>query len=114
MRHSDTFRSLVLPKIGTRVENWENSSEDDEGSADTFEDCRGACQNKPDCMQFVYYADDQTCKSSKVIKLGRRQGKHKQNGKKVISGWMTDRVDAFVETMDAECSNSETEWKLPD
>lgn len=111
MRHSDVFRGLILPRLGPKIENWENISEDDEGVKDTFEDCRDTCQNKSGCMQYVFREADQTCKTANDIRLGRH--KDGQNGMKVTSGWVMDRVDVFVETMDANCLFDQAGWKLP-
>ncbi|ORY68918.1 uncharacterized protein BCR38DRAFT_335455 [Pseudomassariella vexata] len=113
LRHSDVFRDFVLPQLGPEVADWDNVSTDEQDSASnaSFPECHGICERQSDCMQFSL--DGQDCRSSKKISLGhQRHRRHKDEpSERMVSGWMMDRVSAFVEEMDASCNGED--WILP-
>jgi hypothetical protein len=110
LRHSDVFRHLVLPKLGPKVEDWENLSSDDERSKESFEDCRSDCENRPSCIQFVFYHESQICKTSNKVTLGYQQKRDATCDKRATSGWVMDRVYGFVGDMEASCHGED--WVL--
>lgn len=91
------------------MEDWENVSEDDAGTKETFEACRQVCLDKAECLQFVFYQETQSCKTSNIIQVGH--GRHREH--QVVSGWIMERVDAFVRTMDRRCLQDPGDWILP-
>ncbi|KAI5862461.1 glycosyltransferase family 31 protein [Durotheca rogersii] len=105
LRHRDVFRSYVLPRISTEHSDWDNLSDHDEGTVGAFEECRQACENKPDCLQFS--VADNTCKTSTALKLGHRVSQTE----KVKSGWIAGRLKDYVQRMDAKCGHKD--WILP-
>ncbi|ETS78937.1 hypothetical protein PFICI_08790 [Pestalotiopsis fici W106-1] len=114
IRYGDVFHHLIRPHITPRIENWDNECADDEGAMETFADCRQACQDKSQCFQYLYNPIDSSCKTSSVIKLGERQAKSTKPEASLVSGWLVDRVDDFMSTMDATCKSQSDAWKLPD
>lgn len=114
IRYSDVFRQLVQPQLYPRMENWDNQSEDEEGTKETFADCRQACQDDLECFQFMYNPTDSSCKTSATVKLGEKQDRHTKAEERVVSGWMVDRAVKFAKAMDATCKSQSDEWKLPD
>ncbi|RYP78935.1 hypothetical protein DL770_006803 [Monosporascus sp. CRB-9-2] len=123
LRHGDVFRHFVLPKLQTEIEDWDNESTDEQHDAESIRspaDCRRVCEGQPECVQFSLKG--QSCRMSNVIKLGhehrhqRKEGKNpisSSNGKeekeeqRVMSGWLVDRVAAFVDEMDASCEGED-------
>ncbi|KAH8649130.1 hypothetical protein BX600DRAFT_517523 [Xylariales sp. PMI_506] len=106
LRHGDVFRNLVLPKIAPVRESWNNLSADEESSKKSIEACRQACRSQSTCIQFSYEEGTQTCKVSTVLKLG-----HAETKKRVTSGWMMDRIEAFAAEMESQCHGQD--WQLP-
>lgn len=104
LRHADVFRHLVMPKFRTQLDDWDNLSSDKD-SADTLEDCRAACQGKARCLQFSFRVETRECKTSSVVKLGRRQEwkSDAANQEHISSGWIMDRIEAFAAEMDTYC-----------
>ena len=105
MRHQDTFRHFVLPQIGTEREDWDNESETVRSSdSHSPEHCRKICESQQDCMQFSHAG--RVCKTGDIVKLGRRQPASAE-GQRVVSGWMMDRVHAFMAELDKSCERYE-------
>lgn len=110
LRHKDIFRSLVLPKIRSRYDDWDNLSDTEQGSGGgSFEECRQTCNNDPKCIQFSLTG--RTCRTSTAIKLGHQHVATAAAQEQVVSGWMVERVQEFVKRMDASCYREE--WVLP-
>ncbi|ETS78013.1 hypothetical protein PFICI_10075 [Pestalotiopsis fici W106-1] len=104
LRHSDVFRHLVMPKLRSHLDDWDNLSSDKE-SSDTLQGCRSACEKQPNCFQFSFRNHTQTCKTSSVVKLGRQQKQRDGDAieEHITSGWIIDRVEAFAAEMDTYC-----------
>ncbi|KAI1846248.1 hypothetical protein JX266_007773 [Neoarthrinium moseri] len=113
LRHRDVFHALMLPKLGYKVENWDNDSSDDEGPMETFEECQSHCSEMSDCLQFVFYEHERLCKTSSTIKTGHRRHESDADVKLAVSGWMMDRVESFIGALDAKCPNDVESWILP-
>ncbi|KAF7534080.1 hypothetical protein G7054_g6522 [Neopestalotiopsis clavispora] len=113
IRYGDVFHQLIRPQITPRIENWDNESADDESPRETFADCRQACQDKSQCFQYVYNPTDSSCKTSSVVKLGERQAKSTKPEERLVSGWLVDRVDDFMGTMDETCESQTNAWVVP-
>lgn len=130
--YSDAFEHFVQPNIADVKEDWNNYSgdkiftkpkedhvkeehdwdgrNDDEKkelwaslsklqkrSVKSIELCRAACEDDEKCVQFSWHPG--TCKLNHTIRLG-----HNTDPKdEYTSGWMLDRVDAFIEEM-GECA----------
>lgn len=105
--HKDIFKGLIAPRLLEDQINWDNLSEELvlERPIDTFEECRKACEERTDCMQFSY--SDGGCFVSASIMLGNRcQGSSCAEYK---SGWLNGRIAAFVQESE-QCD--ETKWVL--
>ncbi|RYP68810.1 hypothetical protein DL771_006428 [Monosporascus sp. 5C6A] len=110
LRHADIFRYFVLPKIQPEIADWDNLSADEQNSeSGTLADCRSVCENQSDCVQFSLTG--RTCRTSKVVKLGHDRRQQGLASERVSSGWMMERVAAFVNDMDASCQGED--WMLP-
>ncbi|KAI0830457.1 glycosyltransferase family 31 protein [Hypoxylon sp. FL0890] len=107
IRHRDMFRSYILPRLSSERVDWDNLSDVDESDITSFDDCRSACENQPDCRQFSFTA--QSCKTSTALKLGHQVPS--DSADRVKSGWMMERVKDYVESMDASCGDES--WILP-
>ncbi|KAI0865527.1 hypothetical protein F4860DRAFT_510066 [Xylaria cubensis] len=105
IRHKDVFFNYVLPRITDEHDDWDNHSDKEEETASSFAACRNACKSNPACMQFS--VSGYTCKTSTALRLGRKASAAEQ----VRSGWMVDRIDAFIERMESGCNNRD--WVLP-
>ncbi|KAI3327861.1 glycosyltransferase family 31 protein [Xylariaceae sp. AK1471] len=105
LRHKDVFFNYLLPQLATKRAEWDNHSDKEQTTESSFEGCRKACESQPDCMQFS--VSGYTCKTSTALKLGRTASAAAQ----VTSGWMLDRVDAFIERMESTCNGKD--WVLP-
>ncbi|KAI1108908.1 hypothetical protein F5Y14DRAFT_56896 [Nemania sp. NC0429] len=105
VRHKDVFHNYVLPQLATERDDWDNHSEKEDTTAASFGACRSACEREPTCMQFS--VSGYTCKTSSSLRLGRKASA----AERVKSGWMTNRIDSFVQRMDSECKGRD--WILP-
>ncbi|KAI0809700.1 hypothetical protein GGR55DRAFT_161356 [Xylaria sp. FL0064] len=106
LRHKDVFYNYVLPRLAAERDDWDNHSDKEESTATSFRACRTACENDPTCMQFS--VTGYTCQTSTALKLGRKAAAAEQ----VKSGWIVDRIDAFIERMELAC-DSTRDWVLP-
>ncbi|KAI0427842.1 hypothetical protein F5Y09DRAFT_314957 [Xylaria sp. FL1042] len=106
LRHKDVFHNYVLPRLAAERDDWDNHSDKEESTATSFKACRTACENDPTCMQFS--VTGYTCQKSTALKLGRKAAAAEQ----VKSGWMVDRINAFIERMESACDNTR-DWVLP-
>ncbi|ORY55106.1 uncharacterized protein BCR38DRAFT_357312 [Pseudomassariella vexata] len=107
MRHADVFRQYILPRIVPEHADWDNLSEHDHGFSNSLDDCRRICELEDDCVQFS--RSGRTCKTSSVLRLGHERSETAVE--RVTSGWLMDRVYAFVEDMESTCTNED--WVLP-
>lgn len=115
IRHRHVFAHFVQPAIGFGERmDWHNLSPDQgvEGET-TLETCRSICETVPSCMQWLWTATGD-CKIANVVRLGSRPTAQ-DDVMKYTSGWMTERVAAFVDKM-GQCkmdwilSNADAVW----
>lgn len=117
------FRHFVLPKLQAEIEDWDNQSEDEQpnaGHSESTADCRRICESKPECVQFTLTG--RSCRTSNAVKLGSEHRyqrkwddnldspssvKENEEPQRVISGWLMDRVTAFMDEMDASCQGDD-------
>jgi hypothetical protein len=92
------FRQYVYPQLTSTRADWDNLAPDVQDENSSVEDCRQLCQANKECVQFT--VADGVCKTSTVVKLGR---KNTNETAAVSSGWIMDRVHAWMEEMDASC-----------
>ncbi|KAF5862886.1 hypothetical protein ETB97_011027 [Aspergillus alliaceus] len=91
--YRDVFRHIVRPKLGGTVTNWNNRLGEAPGkSSISLVECRVLCYSDTKCVQFSYA--DGRCWTSNVAVWGTQK-----DG--VSSGWITERVDALIESMGA-------------
>ncbi|OTA57989.1 glycosyltransferase family 31 protein [Hypoxylon sp. EC38] len=107
LRHRDVFQSYVLPQLSSERVDWDNLSDIDESTANSFDDCRKICKSQPDCMQFSF--SEQSCKTSTALKLGHQVPG--DSAERVNSGWMMEKVKDYIERMDEICGSES--WILP-
>lgn len=107
MRQSDVFRGYVLPHIQPERLLWDNKS-DEQAHDSTTDECRSTCESQDDCVMFSVSRG--TCKTSTRLRLGHPVPESSEG--EVTSGWMMERVAAFVKRMDDE-SCLKRNWKLP-
>lgn len=105
IRHKDVFYNYVLPRLATERDDWDNHSDKEDTTAASFGACRNACESEPTCMQFS--VSGYTCKTSTALRLGRKASA----AERVKSGWMVNRIDAFIERMESKCKGKD--WILP-
>jgi uncharacterized protein len=78
--------------------DWDNLSGEVRKEKSTLEECRSLCEADDDCMQFSI--SEETCKTSNIVKFGQ---KSLLAPMQTNSGWMMERVNRFMEEMDASC-----------
>ncbi|KAI0128029.1 hypothetical protein BJ170DRAFT_581117 [Xylariales sp. AK1849] len=106
LRHKDVFRQYILPQLIPERTDWDNLSDHLQKEYSSFDACRNLCERQADCVQFS--VSGQRCKTSTTIKLGRPSPSATAP---VTSGWMMDRVHAFMERMDSSCVDQD--WIQP-
>lgn len=106
LRHKDVFTHYILPQLSAERSDWDNHADTEVTTASSFMACRSACERDSTCMQFS--VSGYTCKTSTSLKLGRRPA----STEKVKSGWMMDRIDAYVDRLESTCTSSR-DWILP-
>ncbi|KAI0112522.1 hypothetical protein GGR51DRAFT_568643 [Nemania sp. FL0031] len=109
LSNGDIFRLVVFPLMKPEVVDWDNLSTDVQNGDLSFNECLKACESKPDCLQFSL--SNRTCRTSKVIKLGKERPQERPLDEIVSSGWMIERVIAFMDAMEASCNGRL--WTLP-
>lgn len=112
LRHRDIFMEYVRPQIRPSISQWDNLSADQEFNAHdhsnaadpherqawkSFDHCHALCESKQKCIQFSY--DSGSCSISTSFRLGYARPRER-----VISGWMTDRVDDLFLALESKCS----------
>ncbi|GAW15763.1 hypothetical protein ANO14919_051830 [Xylariales sp. No.14919] len=108
-RHGDIFRELVFPRMKDRIPDWDNLSADVQSENATFEECRELCESQDGCLQFSLTMS--TCKTSSSAKLGTEQLQVQGSDERVDSGWILQRVESFMEDLEATCSGKG--WIIP-
>ena len=127
MRIKDIFHKFVEPQLIERRDNWDNGADDEylldlnapefadwekdrakkEGLTDTektafksWENCRDACKEKHDCLQFNFH--NQICKIGRKIQLGAPvKGQDDENARwRYRSGWNLERIEKWVKDND--------------
>ncbi|KAI9825516.1 MAG: hypothetical protein M1819_000508 [Sarea resinae] len=122
---SEIFDHFVQPIIAPTREDWDNLSHDliyrsasaiageeatyagksydtltppEREASFSFEHCRAACIDNPECKQFKF--QNQTCSLARAISRGTASApKPADQGGRVMSGWMVERVEAFKQRM---------------
>jgi len=107
-RHGDIFKFAIRRNLESERHEWDNASDSD-NDALTVEDCRKACADARECLQWSFIEGH--CKTATFIKLGYARRKAETTSAP-ISGWMLDRVDTFIAAMDLSCATEQT-WALP-
>ncbi|KAH8161602.1 hypothetical protein CIB48_g6649 [Xylaria polymorpha] len=108
-RHGDLFRHMVFPQIRDHIFDWDNLSADVKSENATFAECQEMCENQLDCLQFSLTAS--TCKTSQAVRLGKQQLPAQDSDERVNSGWILERVESFMETMETSCKGEG--WIMP-
>ncbi|KAK4506064.1 hypothetical protein PRZ48_004029 [Zasmidium cellare] len=93
--HRDIFTSFILPRLiirSGRVDDWDNSSQDNATPAGNVDACTGICVADPECVQYSFEKDKGMCRFSGTSRLGEgRSG--------VESRWLLARVKRWGEGM---------------
>ena len=100
--HSDTFLRYVMPNLTSERADWSNSSPEliPNSRGLTAADCRASCEAKTSpanetCVQ--YALSEIGCSLSSDVKMGKA-------AKGVRSGWIMDRVEAWLDGLE-ECGS---------
>ncbi|KAI0384775.1 glycosyltransferase family 31 protein [Hypomontagnella monticulosa] len=107
LRHGDIFRHYILPRVASERADWDNLSDVDEDKVSSFNECRSACERKPNCLQFSL--SGQSCKTSTALQLGHQA--LDDTTTHIKSGWIMERIQGYAEDMDATCDHHN--WILP-
>lgn len=101
LHHRDVFREFVLPNITEDTPSWNNLSPTrlPDTEEHTFEQCRKLCEDDGECLQFNYQQDGCWI-SSREVMLGQPWGD-------IRSGWMLDRIEAWMRKLDLGCRGRE-------
>lgn len=106
----DIFTNLVDRYVRDRRDDWNNISEDwkyeksehfsdlseiEQKSIESFENCRNACVQNEECMQFMYSPGK--CILGRDIRVGRvdngpEEDEDDKSRKTSTSGWLLDRI----------------------
>jgi hypothetical protein len=121
--HRDVFKEYIVPGLASKIDGWDNLSIDPKPSDEkSLEECRAACEAKPDCLQYSYAAGK--CSTSTEIRHGNEAEKscveystaaskcvrwqeESQVGGTVQSGWMIARLSRYMDEMDTLCAGNE-------
>ena len=101
LEHRDVFREFVWPQIRAGQPGfWNNLSPDmrDKSGGSNEDACRELCQSTSECLQYASGRDGCAI-STRQVMLGERQAG-------VKSGWMLDRIEKWMETLN-NCGGSE-------
>lgn len=95
LEHRDVFKQFVWPNITTERSDWNNMSPNriPEVGISTYDLCRAACEVNTECLQFSFSIASRCAIATKEVILGQSQ-------EGVLSGWMTDRIERWAETLD--------------
>lgn len=81
-----------------------------EEAHESFDSCKEACQNHPECFQFTHYRKQ--CRMSIIINFGIHAPPSKSDmteGAHSVAGWDVDKIQKFK--IDHDCN--EVEWPEP-
>ncbi|ORY55662.1 uncharacterized protein BCR38DRAFT_356780 [Pseudomassariella vexata] len=138
----DIFKSLVLPWLRAERSDWDNISTGsalspaEQEAQSSFEKCQAVCGMKQKCIQFSYVQGK--CSISNELRLGRAaelqcleysnaagkcikyetaksEGDGNPHGEsQVRSGWIMNRVEAYVTKLDQSCDGrpERHEWVI--
>ncbi|KAH8198317.1 hypothetical protein TruAng_007519 [Truncatella angustata] len=98
LRHKDVFRQYIFPQLAPLKADWDNVSDEVRNEKSSLEECRSICEADDECVQFSI--SEEICRTSKIVKLGQKSN---TGSMQTNSGWMMDRVNQFMEDMDASC-----------
>jgi hypothetical protein len=71
----------------------------------SYEDCEQYCRDDDECLQFVWRGlENNVCITHNYLHEGRQRGPETIDNKQVdfTSGWLTDRIQAFMESDSCE------------
>jgi hypothetical protein len=96
IRHRDAFEWFVQPNLVPEKQHWDNICQDEESkNLISLDECRRACETKSSCLQWSFASGK--CKTGTVVRLGS------DNTHGMVSGWMTDRIEAFKDAQSNPC-----------
>ncbi|KAI6914620.1 glycosyltransferase family 31 protein [Hortaea werneckii] len=96
LRHKDVFTDFVMPQMVSPRNDWENLSDQEEGTFASVDECRTRCIAQPDCRQYSFDPDGM-CRTRVDPRLGKA-------GRGFQSGWIEDRIVDFQRGM-APCGS---------
>jgi hypothetical protein len=128
LSHGDVFKEYLVPKMTTEINDWDNVSIDAElNSANSLKECHATCQAKTDCLQYSYAAG--ACSTTTKVRYGNEAHKacieysdsagkclvwrEESPSETVQSGWMIERISAYIKERDRSCHGAEDEmWVI--
>lgn len=122
----DMYLEYALPRLSNARDDWNNVSQDviylngtategeqkkvvpvakqsqvEKAAHASPDGCRTACENMRDCFQYSYFYEGK-CILSKSFKIGYPTKHEEELVKRQTSGWLLDRIEAWVEKQ-GEC-----------
>lgn len=125
VRIRDLYRKFVAPRLEATRDDWDNLSDDffylntsasaysewelervkpgeltkrEAVAHRSFDDCRRACQSDKSCMQYRFW--NGICSVSRSIRHGKPAKKEEDKWWEYRSGWMVDRIQAWIRAND--------------
>jgi hypothetical protein len=86
------FTQYIIPRMRAPKVDWDNASDQNEGEAESFEDCRTKCHGDGNCLQYSFKEEGKICKMGYAPRLG-------MEGTGVRSGWILDRMWTLHDNM---------------
>lgn len=98
-------------KLEESSDKWQSLSEMEKNSVESFENCREACLQNSECVQFRY--NPGTCVLGQNIRVGkvvRGSGEQQEGAERetTTSGWLLDRIAEF----EGMFRNCEAKWEF--
>ncbi|KAH9896342.1 hypothetical protein F4778DRAFT_783616 [Xylariomycetidae sp. FL2044] len=117
----DLYEEFVSPKLLAKRQDWDNLSEDifyldprsihdgwmfekakkegltsvEKNAHKSYNHCRQACATDKLCFQFLYRKG--ACSCSRAFKLGKPSKRPEKGSQRLVSGWMLDRIQSWIE-----------------
>lgn len=122
--YSEVFAQLVRPQLRDRRDDWDNHSDDwyyidlerkdhkwekwrvdkspkpeDRSEAESVahrgpDECRAACDERPECFQWSW--SDESCAMKRTFRMGKPVRRGDDDKKRVFSGWNLGRIEKWT------------------
>ncbi|PYH93408.1 hypothetical protein BO71DRAFT_484596 [Aspergillus ellipticus CBS 707.79] len=86
--HRDVFKELIYPELSNVRDSWDNLSDQEHPTINTFHECQILCAGSRHCAQFVIR--DGICFTGETPRLG-------VSNPAVRSGWVLSNIDRMID-----------------